>query len=770
MDEKKGVFVCFEGIDGSGKSTQSRKFSEYLFSLNKLNHVVLTREPYKDVKIREIIAQDKEPLSKSGEIAELFVKDRRNHINELISPSLKNSWHIVCDRYKFSTICYQSAQGLEMKELIEMHEGFPVPDITFIIDLPAEVAIERMGGDSIRENKNEKFENIDFLSKTRENYLKMPKIFPEENIFIINSNRSMEETFNEIKEIFEREILNRESKKKKYSSMDEIPVKIKKKLEKYFSNVGGDIFAISGLPSELTGGALARYSRAPTGMQLTVVNEFLDDDGEPSQEKGSELMDRVLNAYGDDSVGELEGTHIGIENISQLLTKSLEDKRIGGSPIEQSTRYVRYDQKDKDGRWRYLRPKEIMESRFAGEYEKVNDEAFELYVELVTKLIDYFKIKLPEEEFSIEVEREHPSGEKIKLKVKKNELQGEAEEKAFRIAYNFTIRCASLDVGRCVLPSSTLTQVGIFGNGRFFSGLISSLKSGELEEEKTRGYDIECELKKVIPTFIKRNKENPRFKEINKLMRDSANKYFSGLIPEDERVNLIKPDNYLDNLTSSIIYPYVNISLNQILNVLRKLPETEKLNIISTYTGRRAERRDRTGRGLEAGYPLTFDIVSCFGEYRDLERHRMLTQQRQLLTTELGFVIPSEIREIGMSEKVEEIVKRFDELNKKIRKEGLIVPSQYVTLFNHRIRFMMGMNLREFQHLSELRTQLAGHYGYRSLVMEMADKVKDRYYWAEKAFQFIDYSDPDNKISRSREQSRIAGKNLSKGVDGSLDY
>src|SRR3989338_5950495 len=163
--------------------------------------------------------------------------------------------------------------------------------------------------------------------------------------------------------------------KVRYNSISEVPEEIKLKLGKYFTNVGGTTFVIKGLPSELTGGALARYSRAKTGIQLTIINEFLDESGNPSQEKGSELMDRVLNAFGDDSVGELEGAHVGIENISQLGTKWIEDRRIGASPIEQSTRYVKYDTKTEKGEWKYLRPKEIIEAGLKEKFEQVNDRA-----------------------------------------------------------------------------------------------------------------------------------------------------------------------------------------------------------------------------------------------------------------------------------------------------------------------------------------------------------------------------------------------------------
>ncbi len=559
----------------------------------------------------------------------------------------------------------------------------------------------------------------------------------------------------------------------KYKSLDDIPPELRQKLAQYFTNVGGDTFAITGLPPELTGGALARYSRAQTGMQLTVLNEFLDENGEPNQQKGSELMDRVLNAFGDESVGELEGAHVGIENISQLGTKFIEDRRIGGSPIEQSTRYVKYDAKDKDGRWRYLRPKEIMESGLGEKFERVSDKVFDVYSGGIKRLSEYFKKEFPIEKFQIEVER---NGKKVKAH--QHELNNDDEQKAFRDAYNFTIRCAALDVGRCVLPSSTLTHIGLFGNGRFYTNLITFLKSNELTEAQQRGADLEAELNKVIPTFIKRNRVVPQVAEINKAMRSYAAELFKGITQEDNAVTLVNkkiyPSSkierpYLDDVIASCLYPYTNVSLKQIFAVVDVLPEKKKLEILDAYAGKRESRRDRTGRGIEAGYPIVFDLVGGFAEYRDLERHRMLTQQRQDLTPDLGFIMPPEMKEVGLEKEVEEAEAMMKDLNSDLRHARLDVAAQYATLFNHRIRFMLGMNAREFQHLSELRTQPAGHFSYRAMTMEMARKVKECYPWAEGFLQFVDYSDPGNKISRAKEQSKIAGKNLSKGVDSSVD-
>ena len=226
---------------------------------------------------------------------------------------------------------------------------------------------------------------------------------------------------------------------------------------------------------------------------------------------------------------------------------------------------------------------------------------------------------------------------------------------------------------------------------------------------------------------------------------------------------------YLTETVASCLFPYTNLALDQILRIVSLQPLDKRLEILDTYRGKRDSRRDRTGRGLEAGYPLTFDLVGGFAEYRDLERHRILTQQRQSLTTDLGFIIPTEMAEVGLENKVKEVEGMMRSLNQDLRQAGLGEAAQYATLFNHRIRFMMGMNLRAFQHLAELRTQTIGHFSYRSMVQEMVKKVEERDPWTKELLGYVDFSDPDNKISRANEQARIAGKNLAAGVDGSVD-
>lgn len=550
----------------------------------------------------------------------------------------------------------------------------------------------------------------------------------------------------------------------RYNSLDQVPPEIKRELEKYISNLGGSTFLIRNLPPEIAGAVVVRYSRAPTGLCLTLANEFLDENGQPSQKKGTDVINRVVNQFSDDSCQEFASVLVGLEGISNLLTKQIEDRRIGGSPIEQSSRYVVYDQKDEQGRWRYLRPRELTDPLLSASYECVNDTCFEVYREAVKRLKEHFKTQFPREEYSIRIERDGKEQDFYE-----KDLATDDERQAFNNAYNFTIRCAALDVARCVLPSSTLTQMGILGNARYYTNLLSFLKSQTLAEPRSRAADLESELNKEIPTFIRRNKANYAWQQRDEVMRKLANELFAEITPDKDSVTFVRPGYYFDEVIASILFPYTDISLKQIRTHLSGMGEYNKLVILDKYIGRRSERRDRSGRALEAGYPITFDIVGTFAEYRDLERHRMLTQQRQRLGTHLGFYVPEEISMVGLEKEVIEAADRMSGLNSDLRKAGLDEVAQYATCFNHKIRFNLGMNLREAQHLIELRTGPKGHFGYRAICQEMARQIISAYPFAAQALTFTDYSDPGNKIARAKEQARIAGKNLKAGIDGGID-
>ena len=169
---QKGRFIVFEGIDGSGKSTQAAYFAETLFLSDKRNTVVLTREPYDPENIREIrqrLRQETDARANAEKMAELYIADRKKHVAELISPQLAAGVHVVSDRYELSTIAYQSAQGLDIEDLFLRHQELPVPDLTFFIDVPVEVAFQRT------DRQEGKFEQLEFQKELREKYFRAIK-------------------------------------------------------------------------------------------------------------------------------------------------------------------------------------------------------------------------------------------------------------------------------------------------------------------------------------------------------------------------------------------------------------------------------------------------------------------------------------------------------------------------------------------------------------------------------------------------------------------
>lgn len=205
MDQ--GKFIVLEGIDGAGTSTQGPLLVKYLFEKDKKNVVLLTREPTKlspyGLELRRRLTGDLLP----GEItindpeywADLFINDRKWHVDKVLMPSLRLGLQLISDRYDLSTIAYQSAQGRDMEELIRKHEGLPVPDLTLLLDLPVEIAMQRAGKDSQR--TKEYFDDHAFQEKVRTNYLvAAQKLNKSRNIVVIDSSRPIDEIAKEIQQ------------------------------------------------------------------------------------------------------------------------------------------------------------------------------------------------------------------------------------------------------------------------------------------------------------------------------------------------------------------------------------------------------------------------------------------------------------------------------------------------------------------------------------------------------------------------------------------
>ncbi|MBP7057778.1 FAD-dependent thymidylate synthase [Candidatus Gracilibacteria bacterium] len=534
-------------------------------------------------------------------------------------------------------------------------------------------------------------------------------------------------------------------------------------LAPYLSDSDSDIFVLKNLDG-IVGAAFARYSRQKGGVKDTllelVVNEKLDP------VKSTELMERILIQYGDDSVGELEGAHLALENISNLATKEIEDRRIGGSPIEQSTRYVVYDQRDINGNYPYYRDDTIINSEVGELYIKNLDRIFDIYCELQEPVKNFLSTKKPLEEAEYDI-----MGKGTKQKY--SEMSDEKLQKDFKRTYNIDLKTKTCDILRVLLPAATLSNVGLFGNGRFYQYLLSHLYTNEIPEMKAIAQKAHTALNQRIPVYVKRAKKNDYVVRRNDQIKQLVAELFAGIKPKkvkEAKVILLKrPKNdaeFIINVCADALFPFTGFSQEELRKHLKNL---EKKNpgtlqkVIDITIGDRQTRRDRAPRGYEYGYPFTFELTNDYGIYRDLERHRMLTQQRQLLNPYLGYNLPQEIIDAGLEDQVKKAFKLSARLYEAMKEALGPAIAQYAVCFGYNVRYTMGMNLREVQHFTELRSAPQGHINYRRVAQQMAKMMPPEF---QKMLQFVDYGDHywarGDSEARQRQKERLLDEKYGK--------
>ena len=194
----QGKFIVFEGIDKSGKHTQSRMLFEYL--RKKGNRVIYTDEPTSDnpagLLIKDWLAGKFE--LKSGEaITLLYTADRFEHLKRTILPALEKGMTVISDRYFYSTIAYESAIfGVPQEWIRKLHEKVRKPDVVIFIDIEPEISLQRR-----RTRPDDRLEKAELLNKVRDAYRAMAK---SEGFFVLNGNRAKEEVFADVKKIVDR--------------------------------------------------------------------------------------------------------------------------------------------------------------------------------------------------------------------------------------------------------------------------------------------------------------------------------------------------------------------------------------------------------------------------------------------------------------------------------------------------------------------------------------------------------------------------------------
>ncbi|MGH9039204.1 MAG: FAD-dependent thymidylate synthase [Acidimicrobiia bacterium] len=506
-------------------------------------------------------------------------------------------------------------------------------------------------------------------------------------------------------------------------SGDEVEV-----LDRYFTNLDRPVFALVNLPEVVKGALFARYSRTHKSLRRLFLDEFAEDvesaggsdDAGAGLKKAEALYDRVFFEYGDDSVAQLGGVHLACEQASNVLTKVLEWGRLMAY-LEQSTRYIAYDAR-LDGRYRYWRDPQVLDSPLGARYVAEMDEMFNAYTNALAKVTDWVKAVHPQQ-------------------------PGDSD-----FVWRQTVKAMACDAVRGMLPAASLSNVGIFGTGQGYEALLLRMRAHPLPEVRRYSQIMLEELRQVIPAFLRRVDREDRgvawssYMEERRTATEAMTAHLlGGAEPEDRPlVTLVDWDpEGEDKVLAAILYGGSDLPEDQLMERVAKLEPEERFALLDAYVGERANRRHKPGRAFErTGY--RFDVLADYGAFRDLQRHRLLTIEWQQLSPRHGYEMPQAVTEAGAGPIFAETMARSAALHDDLAGQ---FPAQaaYAVALAYRIRFTMQMNAREAMHVIELRTTPQGHPAYRAVCQEMWRLIRDRagHHHLAETMRYVDLDEHD---------------------------
>ena len=518
-------------------------------------------------------------------------------------------------------------------------------------------------------------------------------------------------------------------------------------LAPYFGNSNSPVFVLTNLPEVVKGALFARYSRSAKSVRRLFLDEFLgalteentkNNGRGPGEERAERLYSRVFNEYGDDSVSQLGGAHIACEGISNVLTKILERGRLMAY-LEQSTRYVPYTDRP-NGQWKYVIPSEITDKTDCTTFKTTLDRAFEVYANWIESAQQYFRDRHPQT-------TDDPD-----------------------TVYKAVIRAKALDTLRGLLPAATRSNVGVYGSGQAYEALLLKMRGHQLSEVREVASLMLPELRKVIPAFLQRvDRENRGIRWSNYLANcERATRELSARLTtppkensEEVALSDFDPDGEI-KVVAAALYPGSTLSHSQLLRLARAMSTEDRIQVLRAYIGDRTNRRHQPGRAFEHA-TYSFDVLSDYGAFRDLQRHRILTIDWQDLSTLHGSTRPEAIEDIGALSDWNRVMDEASDLSELLTSRYSSLTAQYAVSMAYRIRFYMKMNAREAMHVIELRTAPQGHPAYRRVCQKMHRLIADQagHKAIAEAMSFVDHSEIELErleSERANERRRTTAK------------
>jgi thymidylate kinase/thymidylate synthase ThyX len=762
-DKRSGVFIVIEGTDGSGKGTQSKRLVE---KLQRDGYDVATFDfPQYDKPsahfVKEYLNGAYGTADEVGPYtASLFFSLDRYEAAPAIRKALASGKIVIANRFTGSNMAHQGTKfdhaeqrrgyfiwldNLEFQML-----GIPRPDLNLVLRVPADIAqtlVDKKEARSYTDKKRDIHEaDLKHLERSVEVYDDLCKLFPKDfnRIDCVRSGNllSIDEVGSLVWEKVaphlpkapkSRNKVVKEAIKPLPSQQTDNPYVEKKEGKTTVSAFGreyldtavtdstGNVYGFTDKLTPVTiAAAMARLSRRADDMRITILDEFAHAMG-----KDEKLLQRVITAYGDDSVQQLVGLHMVVENASNLLTKKLEWGRLAAY-LEQSTRYIYFDQKDENGTYRYYTP-DYFDKPVREAYTSVMDAIFGLYSSMVHRLTEH-----------VRQNADTPVSERD-------------------VAWQGATRAQACDAVRAVLPVATRSTVGIFASGQALESLIMHLLSDELPEARVTGEALLKEARKTIPTFLERADKPERGGAMvayrantRNAVKSLADEYLQGshATRSDVPITLtdVWPRNELD-LVPDMLYEHSDQPLQSLRDDVKTWPYQKKMDVFETYMGERLNRRMRPGRAIEKAH-YSWDIMCDYGIFRDLQRHRMVDDlEWQQLTPRFGYEVPELVEEAGLTDMFEKCFDLSLQLYSALQQAGYAVEAQYATLLGHRMRWKITMNARETFHFNELRTSPQGHPGYRKLVLQMHEKLAEVHPMMAEAMKFVN-TEEDPALTR----------------------
>lgn len=764
-----GTFIVIEGTDGSGKGTQFDLLAKRLASDG---YDVATFDfPRYDEPSSYFAAQYLNGAYGTADevgpyTASLFYALDRYAASFKIRQALAEGKIVLANRYVGSNMGHQGTKFAHAEERrgyfiwldnleFEMLR-IPRPTISFVLRVPAEIAqtlVDQKGKRTYTDKKRDIHEgDLSHLQRAVQVFDDMCQLFPRDFVRIDCTYQGNLLPISTVQDIIWRQVSavlppaparpstgtekaaasNGNNKKviaqkapnpfihKLDNGAFEITDEGKAFLQDAVTTSEGDVYTFTDQLSPTTiAAAMARLSRRGDDMRVTILDEFAQKAG-----KDEGLLKRVITAYGDDSVQQLAGLHLVVENASNWLTKKLEWGRLAAY-LEQSTRYIYYDQRTPEGKYRYFTP-DYLRPEIKQSYQSIMDDIFDRYSEMAEVLTTYIQAS---------------------SSVPKAEQDG---------AWRTAIKAQACDAIRSVLPVATTSTVGIFASGQALENLIMNLLADTMPEARKTGHAILEQARKVVPTFLERADKPERggatiaYRANTKAaVRKLAEKHLPAhhtAATAAVQLTDVWPRNELD-IIPDMLYEHSNLSLAELRQEVATWPYGRKLDVFNAYMGERLNRRHRPGRALEKIH-YSWDLLCDYGIFRDLQRHRMVDDLAwQELTPRYGYEIPSLIEEAGLADQYEACFDLSLKLYSILQDAGYHDEAQYATLLGHRMRWKLTYNAREAFHFHELRTSPQGHPGYRKLVQQMHDTLSEIHPMLGNAMKFVN-QDEDPELTR----------------------